>query len=197
MGHPTLVEQTSRRTRCRYVVATLLSLALLLASGCSTPIPKSQTAQTTVTPTAAAATDPAARPSEAPATTATGDATPTACTSPTPILSGDEVHGVATDASVYGLLFLTHSLPIRNGEELKIVWRMTGNGDLSVTSTSPSSRPGVLTFGPESHSGSNYTRPGDEWGTGFKFDEAGCWHIHLQRTIGAGDVWIDIAPSAP
>ncbi len=150
-----------------------------------------------MTPAVGAATEPAARPSEAPPTTATADAAPTACTSPTPILSGDEVQGVATDASVYGLLFLTHSLPIRIGEELKIVWRMTGNGDLSVTSTSPSNQPGVLTFVPESHSGSNYTRPGEEWGTGFKFDEAGCWHVHLQRTIGAGDVWIDIAPSAP
>ena len=40
------------------------------------------------------------------------------------------------------------------------------------------------------HSGSTYDRPGDEWGTGFLFDEPGCWHIHLQRTVRAGDVWM-------
>lgn len=183
--------------RCQCVVAASLSLALLSAPGCSTSAAKTQTAGTTVTSTATAAIATAAHPSEATAAPATADATPTACTTPTPIFNGDEVQGVATDASVYGLLFLTHSPPIRNGEELKIVWRMTGNGDLSVTSTSPSNRPGVLTFGPELHSSSNFNRPGEEWGTGFKFDEAGCWHIHLQRTVGAGDVWIDIAKSAP
>jgi hypothetical protein len=94
---------------------------------------------------------------------------------------------------VYGLLFMSHAGPVRAGDQLKIAWRMTGQGDLSVTSTSPSNRPGTLTFGPEPHGGSTYDRPGDEWGTGFLFDEAGCWHIHLQRTVGFGDVWINIA----
>ena len=184
------------RGRC-VVAGSLGVVALLSASGCSTSAAKTQTAGTTPTATAVAATEPAARSSEATAAPATADAASTACASSTPIFNGDEVQGVATDASVYGLLFLGHSLPIRSGEELKIVWRMTGNGDLSVTSTSPTNRPGVLTFGLELHTGSNFNRPGEEWGTGFKFDEAGCWHIHLQRTVGAGDVWIDIAKSAP
>jgi hypothetical protein len=116
---------------------------------------------------------------------------PPDCDSLTPIRAG-EVQAVATDATVYGLVFMTHSAPIRAGEDVKIVWRMTGQGDLSVTSVSPSDRPGTLTFGPEPHSGSTYDRPGDEWGTGFLFDEPGCWHIHLQRTVGAGDVWISV-----
>jgi hypothetical protein len=90
-------------------------------------------------------------------------------------------------------LFLTHRPPIRVGDEVKIVWRMTGKGELSVTSESPTGRPGVLTFGPEPHGGSSYSRPGDEWGTGFVFDEPGCWHIRLQRTSGSGDVWFDVA----
>ncbi len=116
---------------------------------------------------------------------------PPACDAATPILKTSEVQAVATDASVYGLLFLTRS-PIRAGDEVKIVWRMTGQGDLSVTSVSPSNRPGSLIFGPEPHTGSTYDGPGDEWGTGFLFDEPGCWHIHLQRTVGAGDVWINV-----
>jgi hypothetical protein len=126
------------------------------------------------------------------ATSATPTSAATTCDSSTPIVNS-EVKGVSADASIYGLLFLTHQPPIRAGEEVKIVWRMTGTGDLSVTSTSPSARPGVLTFGPEPHNGSTYTRPGDEWGTGFLFDERGCWHVHLERGAVSGDVWFDVA----
>lgn len=105
-----------------------------------------------------------------------------------------EVQGIGRDATIYGLLFPTHPGPIRSGDELKIVWRMTGQGDLSVSYFAPDGRPGVLTFGPEPHGGSSYQRPGDEWGTGFSFDAAGCWRIHLERPVGSGDVWIAIAP---
>ena len=122
---------------------------------------------------------------------------PKACTSATPTVESEtsppEVRGIGIDASVYGLLFLSHPLPIRDGEEVKIVWRMTGDGDLTVTYEAPNARPGVLTFGPTPHASSSYNRPGDEWGTGFLFDEPGCWHIHLQRTSGAGDAWLNVA----
>jgi hypothetical protein len=50
-----------------------------------------------------------------------------------------------------------------------------------------------LVFGPERHSASSYHRPGDEWGTGFRFETAGCWHIHLARTDTSGDVWLEVA----
>ena len=50
---------------------------------------------------------------------------------------------------------------------------MTGEGDLDVTDFAPDGREGELTFGPERHSGSNYARSGDEWGTGFLFDAPG------------------------
>ena len=105
-----------------------------------------------------------------------------------------EVQGIGRDATIYGLLFLSHPGPVRAGEELKIVWRMTGQGDRTVSYFAPDGRPGVLTFGPEAHGGSTFQRPGDEWGTGFSFDAAGCWRIHLERPVGSGDVWIAIAP---
>ena len=114
----------------------------------------------------------------------------------TPIQSSGfpEVQGIGRDATIYGLLFTSHPGPVRAGEDLKIVWRMTGQGGLSVSYFSPDGRPGVLTFGPEAHGGSSYQRPGDEWGTGFSFDAAGCWRIHLERSVGSGDVWLAIAP---
>ncbi|MEY2443465.1 MAG: hypothetical protein QOE00_45 [Ilumatobacteraceae bacterium] len=127
------------------------------------------------------------------AATAAISTSTTICDLSTPIVD-TEVQGLSVDASIYGLLFLTHRPPIRVGDEVKIVWRMTGIGNLLVTSMSPTGQPGVLTFGPEPHAGSSYTRPGDEWGTGFLFDAPGCWHIHLRRTAVSGDVWFDVAP---
>jgi hypothetical protein len=119
------------------------------------------------------------------------------CAERTPMAAGDlpEVQGIATDATVYGLVFPLHDGPFVVGDQVKIVWRMTGSGPISITSTSPSGTPGTLTFGPEFHSGSSYDRPGAEWGAGFLFDQAGCWQIHLQREVGAGDAWFEVVAS--
>jgi len=84
-------------------------------------------------------------------------------------------------------------MPPRAGEELKIVWRMTGSGPLRIAVVAPDGSARPLLFGPERHTGSSYHRPGDEWGTGFRFDTAGCWHIHLMRTDTSGDIWLDVA----
>jgi len=79
------------------------------------------------------------------------------------------------------------------GDELKIVWRMTGTGPLGVDVTGPNGVRQALVFGPEAHvGGSSYHRPGDEWGTGFRFTKPGCWHIHLSRRDTSGDVWLDV-----
>ena len=77
---------------------------------------------------------------------------------------------------------------------MKIVWRMTGTGPLRVDFTGPNGRGAPLVFGPESHPQSSYRRPGDEWGTGFRFTTPGCWHIRLMRDDTAGDAWIDVGP---
>lgn len=84
-------------------------------------------------------------------------------------------------------------VPLHVGDELKIVWRMTGSGPLRVAFAAPDGTRHPLTFGPEAHfAGSTYHRPGDEWGTGFRFDARGCWHIHLSRNDTSGDVWLDV-----
>ena len=101
-----------------------------------------------------------------------------ACRTPTP----DEEGAFEADASggeVNALVF--GSLPPRTGSELKIVWRVTGDGELTVSAERPDGSAGVLTFGPEPHSASNFERPGDEWGTGFLFDAPGCWHLDVRR----------------
>jgi hypothetical protein len=104
-----------------------------------------------------------------------------------PETKGNGVHG----ASLYGLV-MARRLPLRVGEQIKIVWRMTGRGPLLATAMSPSGAPTPLTFGPDEHSGSNYQRPGDEWGTGYLFTKPGCWHLHFARDDTQADVWFAI-----
>jgi hypothetical protein len=98
------------------------------------------------------------------------------------------VRGSARDATLWGLVFARVPLPV--GEEVKIVWRMTGSGPLRVAATLSDGTPAGRTFGPEAHSGSNWKRPGQEWGTGFVFPKAGCWDLHLSRASGSGDAWL-------
>lgn len=180
--------------------AVIVGVAVACASCSGTSSDRSAatiaTAATTAesSPTVTAATSsPPETTGAAPAPPPSGDGRP--CDQ-TPIQTSGlpEVQGIGRDATIYGLLFPSHPGPVRAGEELKIVWRMTGQGALSVSYFAPDGRPGVLTFGPEAHSGSSYQRPGNEWGTGFSFDAAGCWRIHLERSIGSGDVWLAVAP---
>jgi hypothetical protein len=102
---------------------------------------------------------------------------------------------VVGDGELFGLVLPEHGLPLRATDRIKIVWRMTGSGPLVATATSPSGTPTPLDWGPDEHGGSNYDRPGDEWGAGYRFDEYGCWHLHLARDDTQADVWLDIAPA--
>ena len=106
--------------------------------------------------------------------------------------TANEVQGMSRNASVWGLAIGSGSVPPRVGDELKIVWRVTGSGPLRVTFTGPDDAKTPLVFGPERHSASSYKRPGAEWGTGFRFTRAGCWHIRLARTNASGDVWLRV-----
>jgi hypothetical protein len=99
-----------------------------------------------------------------------------------------EVHGTARGAELWGLVFAAVPLPV--GQQVKIVWRMTGDGPLQISVTRSDGMPARRTFGPEEHAGSTWDRPGQEWGTAFVFPKAGCWDFHLARTSGAGDVWL-------
>lgn len=84
------------------------------------------------------------------------------------------------------------SVPPTRGD-VKIVWRVTGAGRLSLRSTGPDGRPGTLVFGPELHGGSNFGAPGTEWGSGFHFDRAGCWTVLITRGHQSAQVTIAIA----
>ncbi len=117
------------------------------------------------------------------------------CRPPSPIGdlggAGPEVRGTTTSGQLWGLLF--EEPPYRVGDEVKIAWRMTGSGDLRLRATAPNGKRTSLAWGPTAHTGSNYDRPGDEWGAGYRFDRAGCWTLHAARDDTTGDVWLMVS----
>jgi hypothetical protein len=116
------------------------------------------------------------------------------CRLPTAIdtARGNEMHGTSEDGELWGIAMGLH-IPPRVGDRVKIVWRMTGHGARRVGVRRPDGSAAKLTFGPDPHGGSTYRRPGDEWGTGFRFDQRGCWRIRLTRADTTGTVRLQIA----
>jgi hypothetical protein len=68
--------------------------------------------------------------------------------------------------------------PIKAGDEVKIVWLMSGAGDLQSWAISPTGIRAELSFGPTPHLPNG---PLDEWGTGFVLTDQGCWEIVAAR----------------
>lgn len=135
---------------------------------------------------------PAAKLVAPAATSAAPTATSAACV-PAPI-EGGVLEGRSDDGtSVAALTFRQEAGPVRVGEEVKIVVRITGEGDLAVTAVRPDGAEAPLDWGPEPHSSSTFRQPGDEWGFGVTFDAPGCWTIELDRSeAGAGRLELEV-----
>lgn len=172
--------------RTRPVLAVAAALLVTACTGTGTA-PEPVTSPTLAVPSpagetaAAAASSRASDPLGAPG-----------CRPPTPIRDlgglGPELRGTATAGQLWGLVF--EEPPFRVGDEIKIVWRMTGSGELRLTATAPDGKRTPLAWGPEPHFGSTYDRPGDEWGAGYRFTRAGCWTLHAARDDTVADVWL-------
>ncbi len=137
-----------------------LLAGLVLAAGCSVP------------PTSTQRSDPAQPSSPVPTSTSTSTCSPGARDGQ---LQGEGPPG----GSLWALLF--SSYPLTRGADVKIVWRMTGEGELAVDARGPEGRRTRPTWGPEEHSGSSWNKPGSEWGSGFVFPARGCWTVTLTR----------------
>ena len=130
------------------------------------------------------------RQTNAPQAAGTAPEQPHACARTVVLASGD-IRGQAIGATLWALPF--EPLPFFAGHEVKIVWRMTGSGSPQFTVTGPSGEdPDVLQWGPEQHIDSTWNRPGDEWGTGFRFTDPGCWRVTVRRDQGAGSIWVRV-----
>jgi hypothetical protein len=136
----------------------------------------------------------AARPTTPPnpATATTPEATAT-CPATADIRADGGVaerQGVGQGVTLWALFFAQKAVA---GQEIKIAWRMTGSGDLSMTAAGPRGAAAKPSWGPEVHGGSSFHRPGDEWGTGWVFPTAGCWTVNATRTQGTARLVIRVA----
>ena len=101
-----------------------------------------------------------------------------------------EAQGRSADLTVWALFFLR---PFEAHKDVKIVWRVTGTGSFQVRGYQPLGATALPTW-VQQHGGSNWEKPGDEWGTGFNFPSAsaGCWDLHITRGKSSGDLWIEV-----
>lgn len=103
------------------------------------------------------------------------------------------VQGTGHSATLWGLLMFAHPLPARVGDQEKIVWRMTGPGPtVTLLAVGPDGTLHRLLWGPAFHTGSNFDKPGDEWGAGYVFTEPGCWDLRAVRGAATADVWLTV-----
>ncbi len=100
-----------------------------------------------------------------------------------------EARGTATGTQLWAL-FLGGVPTV--GFDIKIIWRATdvSTQQFHVIALGPRGLHVRPLFGPDFHSGSDWRRPGGEWGTGFRFLVAGCWDLHVTDEDAVGDVWI-------
>lgn len=77
-------------------------------------------------------------------------------------------------------------------EETKIVLTITGTGPLATYATNDKTiriEPTLV----QPHSGV-IGGQGDEWGVFFRFPDAGCWRVHVERGDATGDLWFIASP---
>jgi hypothetical protein len=105
-----------------------------------------------------------------------------------------EIQGtMKSDGEMWALLFFDKA---HAKKDEKIVWRITGTG--KQFDAQAQHEDGTIIrpiWGPDYHGGSNWERPGDEWGTGFNFPESGCWTLTVTRGATTGEIRLDV--SAP
>jgi len=121
------------------------------------------------------------------------------CHPPSPLdasnLGFPEAQGTATGTQLWALF--EGGVPPAS-TEIKIIWRATdvSTQQFHVVALGPRGLHVRPLFGPELHAGSDWQRPGGEWGTGFRFPVAGCWDLHVTDEGTVGDVWIVVPRGA-
>lgn len=97
-----------------------------------------------------------------------------------------EVRGNGDAITLWGLLLGRH--PASAPEQLKFVWKVTGHGSVRLRAINPAGIDVPLVAGPDPHEGSNYRRPGDEYGAIYNLNRAGCWDLRVLRGADTADV---------
>lgn len=80
-------------------------------------------------------------------------------------------------------------------EEVKIVWRSTGEGSFTIEADDQDGVPIEPKWGPDVHGSSNWERPGQEWGTEWIFPSTGCWTFDVTRGDNAAEMVVEVFAS--
>lgn len=158
------------------IVATGVLLLVASAAGCTgTTDPQAATASTSVVLSDPTTTSHSSTPSGQASTECVTN------TQPEPAPGGirlPEAELVPDGLDGWALLF-PREPPWPQDEQAKVVWKVDGEGELTAVALGPSGErvePEVLT--PQ---GSNWDRPGDEWGSLWAFPRPGCWQLRVTR----------------
>lgn len=102
-----------------------------------------------------------------------------------------EIQGtMKSNGEMWALLFFDKA---HAKQDEKIVWRITGTGtQFEVQARHEDGTIIRPIWGPDYHGGSNWERPGDEWGTGFNFPKPGCWTLTVTRGVTIGEIRLDV-----
>jgi len=101
-----------------------------------------------------------------------------------------EIQGsMKSEGEMWALLFFETA---HMNEDEKIVWRITGEGDDFHAQAQSEDGTILAPIWTEYHGGSNWHRPGQEWGTGFNFPKPGCWKITISRGETTGEIALDV-----
>jgi hypothetical protein len=113
------------------------------------------------------------------------------CQPPTPLrptaTGFPEARGSGS-VTAWALLWVEPPWPV--GQEVKVVWRMTGTGDFAVVARGPNEEVVDAVQGPTPHVGSSWERSGDEWGTFFVLTSPGCWRLEASRGTDMSTVYV-------
>ena len=101
-----------------------------------------------------------------------------------------EIQGkMKSDGEIWALLFFETA---HTNEDEKIVWRVTGEGEEFHAEARSEEGTIITPIWVDYHGGSNWQRPGQEWGTGFNFPTPGCWRITVSRGATMGEIDIEV-----
>lgn len=103
-----------------------------------------------------------------------------------------EIQGnMKSEGEIWALLFFETA---HANEDAKIVWRITGESDEFQAQAQNEEGTVIEPIWVEYHGGSNWQRPGQEWGTAFNFPTSGCWTITVIRGETTGEISLDVFP---
>ncbi len=106
-------------------------------------------------------------------------------------MPGFEVRAQSDKLETWALLWVEP--PWKPGQDVKVVWRTTGQGAFDVVAVGPAGQRVPPHTGPTEHTWSDWNRPGEEWGTFFRLPDPGEWVFQVRRGVDTALLTVRVA----